>query len=207
MTNGTDDGAIGVDDIDPWDVDPAEFDDINEFVVEEWKRSTTAAERIQEILETTREPQTASQIAERARVSEPAARKHLKRLAGQTGPGIAIQEGNVTRYMRDPDQARFERIKTLADEHSRSVLETGIRDMKSQIRGFEDAHGVTSPEELVRELSPEDEEGWNAVSKWKTTRKNLSFAKTALAFKETRTVDVMTGSVTDGGEEAPVDDG
>lgn len=205
MTTENDDGPPGIDEVEPFDVDPDGFDDVNEWAETEWKESTTAAERIQTVLELTREPQSASEIAERARVSTPAARKHLNRLARTGGPAISIEEGATTLYMRDPDQERFERIKTLADDHSRSDIESAIRDMKTEIRGFEDAYDVTSPEELARVLEPDDDEGWEAVSTWKTVRKNLSFAKTALAFKETRTIDTMNESIADGGEALSAD--
>lgn len=205
MTTENDDDPPEVSEIDSFDVDPDEFDDVNEWAEEEWKASTTAAERVQTVLQQTTEPQTASEIADRARVSTPAARKHLKMLARNGGPAVAIEQGATTTYMRDPDRQRFERIKTLADDHSRAELEEAIRNMKAKIRDFEDEYGVTSPEELARELDPDDEEGWETVSIWKTTRKNLSFAKTTLAFQETRTIDSMGEGVADGGEVVPTD--
>ena len=61
--------------------------------------------------------------------------------------------------------------------------------MKARIRSFEDEYGATSPDELVETLEPDDEDGWDDLSRWKTTRRNLAFAKTALSFKETRLVD------------------
>jgi len=207
MPNTGSEGPPSVDDIQPWEVDPDEFQDVNEWVVEEWKRSTTAAQRVQEVLETTTDPQTAREIADRARVSEPAAREHLKRLSRTGGPAVAVEEGTTTRYMRDPDQARFKRIKVIADGATTTEIETAIREMKAEVRTYEDDYGVSSPEELVRELAPDDEEGWDVVSTWKTTRQNLSFAKTALAFKETRNIDAMTEGITDGGGALHTDDG
>lgn len=198
-------GSTALDDIVPFDVDPGDFDDVNEWAVEEWTESTTAAERILAVLQLTRSPESASEIAERARVSTPAAREHCNRLARPGGPAVAIEEGGRTRYMRDPDQERFERIKTLADGHTRSEIEAAIRDMKTEVREYEDTYDVTSPEELARELEPDDDPGWEAVSTWKTVRKNLSFAKTALAFMETRTIDAMNERAADGGEALPAD--
>lgn len=159
------------------------------------------------MLETTTNPQTAREIADRARVSEPAAREHLKRLSRAGGPAVAVEEGATTRSMRDPDQARFERIKVIADGATTTEIETAFREMKAEVRSYEDDYGVSSPEELARELVPDDEEGWDAVSTWKTTRQNLTFAKTALAFKETRNVDAMTEGIADGGGGLHPDDG
>ena len=59
----------------PWD------GDVNEAVVEEWKDETTAFERIVSVIDVTTEPAFASEIAERAVVSEPTVRKHLQSLA------------------------------------------------------------------------------------------------------------------------------
>lgn len=207
MPDAESEGLQSVEEVEPWEVAPGEFDDVNEWVVEEWKRSTTTAERVQEVLETTAEPRTAREIADRARVSEPAAREHLKRLARAGGPAVAIEEGTTIRFMRDPDRARFERIKHIADEATTTEIETAIRAMKTEIRAYEDDYGVSSPEELARELPPDDEAGWDDVSAWKTTRQNLSFAKTALAFKETRNVDAMSAGMTDGGGALRSDDG
>jgi len=54
--------------------------DINERMVDEWVESTTARERIKEILEETTTYSKVSAIADRARVSEPTTRKYLNEL-------------------------------------------------------------------------------------------------------------------------------
>lgn len=206
MTDDDRDSAA-LDEVDLLDVDPDDIDDVNEWAVAEWVETTTAAERVHTTLRHTREPQTASEIADRARVSTPAARDHLNRLAGMGGPAVAIEAGGSKRYLRDPDQERFDRIKTIADGHSRSELEAAIREMKTDVRAYEDTYEVTSPEELARVLDPDDDAGWEAVSTWKTVRKNLTFAKTALAFMETRAIDAMDEGVADGGAVLSPEDG
>ena len=187
------------------DVDPfpaADPDaDANEAAVQEWKAATTAFERVESVLGRTTDWQSASAIADRARVSEPTARKHLTALA-ESGRASTTETGVATQFRRNPDRRRLERVQRLADEHSTAELARAIREMKTRIRGFEDEHGATSPEELVDELEPDDDEGWDALSRWQTTRQNLAFAKTALSFKETRHVDSMSTGEDPVGENA-----
>lgn len=179
-----------LDEIEPFESDelPA---DVNKAAEEEWKATTTGFERVESILRRTTELQSAREISVRALVSEPTARKHLSSLV-KSGHATAEKAGNTTLYRRNTDQRRLERIQHLADEHTRGELETAIRDMKEQIHVFETEYNVTEPEELVQTLEPDDEKGWNDVSHWKTTRRNLAFAKTALSFKETRMIDAKT---------------
>ncbi|ELY48941.1 DUF7342 family protein [Natronolimnohabitans innermongolicus] len=179
----------------PADIDPFPETDANTAVQEaaeaEWTAATTAFERVESVLSRTTDWQSASEIAERARVSEPTARKHLMALA-ETGRAAMSDTGNGTRFKRDPDRRRLERIQQLADEHSRAELERAVREMKARVREFEDEYDATSPDELVDRLEPDDEAGWNILSRWRTTRRNLAFAKTALSFAETRVVDAMS---------------
>lgn len=179
-----------LDDIDPFSEadQPA---DVNEAAEREWKASTTAFERVEAILRRTTDWQSVSEIAERARVSDPTARKHLTALVS-SGHAATTTVGATTQYRRNTDQRRFERIQQLADEHSREALETAIREMKTRIREFEDEYDATSPEELAGIVAPDDKAAWDVVARWKTTRRKLTFAKTALSFKETRHIDAMS---------------
>ena len=177
-------------DVDPFPETDASTD-VNEAAEREWKAATTAFERVESVLDRTTEWQSASDVAERARVSEPTARKHLSALA-ESGRASTNETSTGTQFRRNPDRRRLERVQRLADEHSRAALERSIREMKTRIREFEDEYEATSPEELVEHLEPDDEDGWDDLSRWKTTRRNLAFAKTALSFKETRIVDAMT---------------
>lgn len=177
-------------DVDPFP-DADDTADPDAVATEAWKAETTAFERVEAILRRTQEWQSASDIADRALVSTPTARKHLTALA-ESGHAAETDVGGATCYRRNPDQRRFERIQQLADEHSRTELEGAIRRMKGRKREFEDTYDVSSPEELVEVLEPDDEDGWENLSRWKTTRRNLAFAKTALSFKETRDIDAMS---------------
>jgi Arc/MetJ family transcription regulator len=55
------------------------WDDLNERVKADWKDDTTLFERVYEIIEQTHERKSAAEIAERALVSEPTARRFRTR--------------------------------------------------------------------------------------------------------------------------------
>lgn len=157
--------------------------DINEQVREDWKAETTGFERVRAILEETREPASAGEIAERALVSEPTARKHLDTLV-DVGLATTVEDGRTTRYARDEEHLLMERVRELRAEHDREELLDGIRRMKDQLREYEDTHEASSPEELAIRLDGTDEGEWNDVSAWRTTRQNLALAQTALSYAE-----------------------
>ena len=162
---------------------PDSWDDINEKVEAEWKDETTPFERVYEIVEQTHEGQSAAEIADRALVSEPTARRHCKALVN-TGFADTDNDGRTTLYKRHADRVLMSRIHELRDEVSRDNLLEGIEEMKAEIRQYEERYDVLSPEELVRELDPDDADGWEDVTAWKTTRQNLAVAQAALAYDE-----------------------
>ena len=159
------------------------WDDINEHVRAEWKAETTPFERVYEIVEQTHEGQSAAEIADRALVSEPTARRHCKALVN-TGFAETESEGQTTLYSRNADRILMSRIRELRDNTDRDELLDGIRRMKTEIREYEDRYDVVSPEELAQKLDADETEGWDDLSMWKTTRQNLAVAQASLAYSE-----------------------
>jgi len=78
---------------------------------------TTPFERVKEVLLSTTTLQYAGEIAERARVSEPSARKHLMTLADA---GLAETEstGRGTRFKRSRETIALQRIRDIHSELS-----------------------------------------------------------------------------------------
>lgn len=159
------------------------WNDINDHVTEEWKAETTPFERIYEVLEQTHDGQSAAEIAERALVSEPTARRHLKALV-TTGFAATVQDGRTTLYRRDGDRVLQTRIHELRNQATRDEILDGIRRMKTEIREYEDEHDALSPEELARQLPTDAGKKWEDITAWKTTRQNLAVAQAALAYDE-----------------------
>ena len=159
------------------------WDDINEHVRAEWKAETTPFERVYEIVEQTHEGQSAAEIADRALVSEPTARRHCKALVN-TGFAETESERQTTLYRRNADRILMSRIRELRENTDRDELLDGIRRMKTEIREYEDRYDVVSPEELAQKLDADETEGWDDLSMWKTTRQNLAVAQASLAYSE-----------------------
>ena len=154
--------------------------DVNEAVVDDWVAETTPFGRVKEVLLSTTSYQYAGEIADRARVSEPSARKHLNALEDA---GIASTEdtGRGTRYKRSRETVAMSRIQHLHREVPKAELIEGIRDLKAQISSYQREYGATSPDDLALELEADDGDGWTAVSRWRAKEENLQLAQAALS--------------------------
>ncbi len=159
------------------------WENINERVKADWKEETTPFERVYEIVEQTHDGQSASEIADRAHVSEPTARRHCKTLVN-TGFAEAEQDGQTTLYKRNSDRVLMSRIHELREEVDRPVLLDSIKEMKAKIRRYENRYDVVSPEELSQQLDADETQGWDDLTAWRTTRQNLAVAQAALAYDE-----------------------
>jgi predicted ArsR family transcriptional regulator len=159
------------------------WEDVNEHVKADWKEETTPFERVYEIVEQTHDEQSAAEIADRALVSEPTARRHCKALVN-TGFAETEQDGQTTLYKRNSDRVLMSRIRELRDEADQTELLEGIKEMKAEIRAYEERYDVVSPEELAQQLDADETEGWDDLTAWRTTRQNLAVAQAALAYDE-----------------------
>ncbi|RJT07077.1 winged helix-turn-helix domain-containing protein [Halococcus sp. IIIV-5B] len=154
--------------------------DINETVVKEWKDETTPFERIREVLRSTTHPQYASQLAERARVSEPTARKHLEILA-EAGLAETVTTGHGTQYKRSPQTVAMQRIRDLHAQLSREELANGIRDLRERIHTHQEEYDATDPDDLALQFASTDDAEWGVVAEWRALKRDLDVAQAALA--------------------------
>lgn len=179
--------------IDPFEADPQEYDDVNEFVREEWEASTSGRERVEKIVRRCRSPLTVSEIAEKAGVSDPTARKELKRLT-ERGVITAEPSDRGTVYQRDPDWQRLQRINRLADE-PRPELESALRNLESELEGFRKQYGVESPEELILDRDRDlDGDAWDDVSHWRTAAIDIEYIRVALGLKTVSATEKKQGT-------------
>ncbi|QSX01010.1 winged helix-turn-helix domain-containing protein [Haloterrigena alkaliphila] len=172
--------------------------DVNESVVEEWLESTTKFERVRGVLRSTTTPQYAKEIANRARVSEPTARKHLETLA-ETGFAETVATGRGKRYKRSRQAVAMQRVSDIHRELSREELTAGIKDLRAQIREFRDEFDASDPGDLAFQLESDANEGWEAVSEWRAAENDLEVAKAALALYD---FDPDAGSGEEGGSDS-----
>lgn len=159
------------------------WDDINEHAREAWKAETTPFERVYEVIEEAHEGASAAEVAERALISEPTARRHCTALVN-TGFAATESEGRTTLYKRDPDRVLMTRIRELRETASREEIVERVREMKHDLRAYETEYDAQSPEALARDLGSKDTSGWNDLTDWQTTRRNLAIANAALAYDE-----------------------
>lgn len=158
----------------PWD------GDINEAVIEEWTSETTPFERVREILLSTTTTQYAREIAERACVSEPTARKHLELLA-DSGIAETAETGRGRQYKRSRQVVAMQRIGDLHAELSREELTEGIKDFQRRIQTCQEEYEATSPDDLALGLDSGDADEWAIVSEWRALTESLDLAQAALA--------------------------
>lgn len=170
--------------IDPFETDPSEFDDINEFVTQEWRESTTARERVRDIIYRTSRPMTADEIADLAEVSSPTARSKLNDLSDE-GTVLAESSQRGTVYQRDPDWYRLKRVQKLADK-SHQTIESALQRLDREIRGYKSTYEAATPEDLIVESDELADDEWQDVSEWRTALVDRQYLKTALQLCQLR---------------------
>lgn len=168
--------------------DPTEeYDDVNEAAVSDWKSETTTRERIKAVVERTTEPTPASEIAEKAKASQPVVRDELNELT-EIGLVEKIDAGQGALYKRDDQMYIYQQVQKLHDEYSEDELVETLQDLKQTVREVRTKHDVESPAELAQQLDPDDHEGWEDHTTWQTAQKNLYLAKVAISFYDARNV-------------------
>lgn len=153
--------------------------DVNDRAREAWTERTDGFDRVRSVLETTRQPTAASEVADAAEVTEKTARKHLERLV-DLGVATAVQDGRTTRYRRDPEAWVTRRIRELRADHDREELVDAIAEMREEVQAYRRAHDVDSPEALAATLDPADD-AWADLAAWRSTERNLALAQAALS--------------------------
>ena len=157
-------------------------DDVNERVEAEWTEETTPFERVRTVARRTYDPESAAEIAERARTTPTTARKHLRQLA-ESGfvEGVAVPDRDGTLYRRATESVVLEQARDVLDEVGRDDLVRRISEMRSAIDGYREEFGADSPEDAALEDADVDPQ---TLRDWQTTRRNLDVAKVALALAE-----------------------
>lgn len=186
MSNDESDAPPSATDVDPFESDELSGDvpdDLDDAVTVEWKASATAFQRLHTVLNNTYELQTTGELAERAATTKPTVRKHVEPLV-DAGMVVEREYGNATEYAWNDTQRRVSRIAELASEHTSSELDAKIRRAKIRIEALEEKYDVESPNDLVTELPPDDDDGWDDLSVWRTLEDDLKRLEVAQTMKE-----------------------
>lgn len=169
-----------VSEIDPFEVDPSEYEDVNEFVEADWAESKTARQRVKDVIVRTTSPVSAAEVADFADVSEPTARNELNGLA-EEGTVLAESTDSGRVYQRDPDWYRIKRVRKLADE-PRAELERTLRQLNHEIDDYRDEYDADTPEDLVLSAESLSSEVWEDISHWRTAVVDREYLRTALQY-------------------------
>ncbi len=176
------DEPVTVDDLDPFTVDDDDFEDIDEFAAAEWKKETTADERIRTVVNRTTSPGSAGEIAEIALVSETKARTTLNKLA-EEGIVKSHQTDSGKRYNRDPEWHLLTQIRHLADS---DTLVDQLQRVKQELAEYNAKYDATGPEELLISDRELDQDELDDVSHWRTAERELNHLRAAYRFKEAK---------------------
>lgn len=180
------DAPPSVEDVEPFDADELSGDvpdDLDDAVTAEWKESTTAFERIHAVLKDTTEPRTTGDLADAAATTKPTVRKHVRPLV-DAGMVEEDASATATRYVWSSTQRRVDRVADLAADHSPSELDAKLRRTKRRLASLEQTYGVDSPSELVAQLDPDDDAGWEDLSVWRTLEVDLKRLRAAQSMTE-----------------------
>ncbi|WP_254840935.1 DUF7342 family protein [Natronomonas marina] len=174
------DEPVTVDDIDPFTVDDGDFDDIDDFAAAEWKKDTTADERIRMVINRTTTPKSAGDVADTALVSETKARTTLNKLA-EEGTVRSHQTDSGKLYERDPEWHLLKQVKQLAGSET---LVDQIQRVKRELAGYKAKYDANDPEELLVSDTELDRNELDDISHWRTAERELSHLRAAYHLKE-----------------------
>lgn len=176
------DEPVTVDDIDPFNVDDDDFEDIDDFAAAEWKKETTADERIRTVINRTTIPKSASDIADTALVSETKARTTLNKLA-EEGIVRSHQTDSGKLYDRDPEWHLLKQIRQLAVSET---LVDQIQRVKQELAEYKAKYDANDPEELLVSEKELNQDELDDVSHWRTAERELSHLRAAYRLKEAK---------------------
>ena len=163
-------------------------EDIVDESVDDWVTATTPRERVHSIAERSYDPVSADEVADRAETTPKTARKHLEELA-QEGflTRTAQPDRQATLYRRSPTSLVTEEAAQINRAVSQSELTERIAAMERDLRSYRETAGADSPADAVLQDEQLDEQ---LLYEWRSTRRNLRFAKAALAISQAEeTVD------------------
>lgn len=152
--------------------------------VEEWKKHTSAFDRVQSIARGVSEPKPVSYIAEEAHVAENTARDHLERLV-ELNVLLESESDGTTHYSPDPLHVRIQTLRDLLEENDRDDLIDLKAELQAEIEELKEEYGVGTSDEL-RELAGESESAADtreirkAASDWDLMLYRLSIVEDAI---------------------------
>lgn len=158
------------------------MDEVNESVQSEWMDDSTPFERVWAVIKRTYDPQSVSEIADRARTTPTTTRTHLQQLEDSGVVATTSASGrNATLYERSTESLILEQARDILDTVERDELIVRIDEIEADLRAYREEFGVESPEAVpLQDMNIDQRE----LRNWRTTRRNLIFAQVALVLDE-----------------------
>lgn len=154
---------------------------VNERVENEWVKETTSFDRVITVMRRAYEPQTVETIADRANTAVLVTQMYLNHLL-KVGyvEEITDSQQNEVKYKRSELSLALEQARNLLTEGDADLIEERISEMQEELQEYRERFGVKSPEdaEMMDDVNHE------TLREWQTTRRNLGFAKAALALND-----------------------
>lgn len=152
--------------------------------MDQWKKLTTAFERVSSVSQTLSKPRSAQYIAQEAAVAEAEARNHLKRLV-ERGALREYTESGSALYGPNPSYARQRDIRELLDSYNSEDLRSLRADLQEQIESWQTSWEVESSEEIKdlvdnRAESVETARKRKTAAAWALSEYRLSIVEAAL---------------------------
>jgi len=162
--------------------DPAPTDEAFESERQQWVESRDTRERIEEVVVGLRDPTPVAEIADLARCSANAARKHLAHLA-DLGVVRRVGETGPTRYARNDEYVRWRRANKLATEHDGEELLSGLERLETEEERFREQYDVPTPDgiEFPDDVGHEEiNDRWTDAGEWESVRREIAVHKEAI---------------------------
>ena len=144
---------------------------------------TTTYKRVRAIMKRTDEPQSVTEIGEKAGITQSTARTHLRHLARVGIVERAPEGGSTTHYDRSDESLVLERTQEILEDVEKDDLLHRIEKSRERIRSYRNTVGTETPEDAALRGEDVDQE---KIRNWQTTRRNIHLSRAALAFKEAK---------------------
>lgn len=164
----------------------------------EWRENRTTFQRVYDVITGTTEFVTASDIADSADCSDDGARDALGQLVEM---GVAEKrDGRPATYRRNDAYFRWKRVEDLATNNSVAELRAHIDELVAEDESFQERFDAPDPDAVSPSTFETHDHGeihdqWDALTRWRTVRRDLKILQQAAHRAESRGGDGSNDTV------------
>lgn len=159
-----------------------------------WRTDRTTFQRVYDAALGLESFSTAAEVAEIAECSDSGAREALAQLVEM---GIVERrDGRPAAYRRNDAYLTWKRVEELAREHDAESLRQRVDELIAEDEAFQDRYDVPDPDAVSMEDLPVDDhdalhDRWEALSEWRTVRRDVRVLRRAVRRAESQQGDGM----------------